>query len=42
MAQQLQNSTIAAPGFGGINTQDSPLLQPQGFASICDNAVIDK
>ena len=42
MAQQLQNITIAAPGFGGINTQDSPLLQPQGFASICDNAVIDK
>ena len=42
MAQQLQNITIAAPGFGGINTQDSPLLQAQGFASICDNAVIDK
>ena len=42
MAQQLQNVTLAAPGFGGINTQDSPLLQSQSFSAICDNAVIDK
>jgi len=42
MAQQLQNITIAAPGFGGINTQDSPLMQSQTFAAIADNAVIDK
>ena len=42
MAQQLQNITIAAPGFGGINTQDSPLMQSEAFAAIADNAVIDK
>ena len=42
MAQQLQNITLAAPGFGGINTQDSPLMQSQAFAAIADNAVIDK
>lgn len=42
MAQQLQNITLAAPGFGGINTQDSPLTQSQAFAAIADNAVIDK
>lgn len=42
MAQQLQNITIAAPGFGGINTQDSPLMQSQAFAAIADNAIIDK
>ena len=42
MAQQLQNITIAAPGFGGINTQDSPLMQSQAFDAIADNAIIDK
>ncbi|MEC8747070.1 MAG: hypothetical protein VXX73_02070 [Pseudomonadota bacterium] len=42
MAQQLQNITLAAPGFGGINTQDSPLLQGQSFAAVAENAVIDK
>ena len=42
MAQQLQNVTLAAPGFGGINTQDSPLTQSPAFAAIAENAVVDK
>ena len=42
MAQQLQNITVAAPGFAGINTQDSPIGLNPAFASIADNCVIDK
>ena len=42
MSAQLQNISISAPGFFGLNTEDSPLDQPQAFASICDNAVIDE
>ena len=42
MAQQLQNITVAAPGFFGLNTQDSPIGGNPSFASIADNCVIDK
>ena len=42
MAQQLQNITIAAPGFAGLNTQDSPIGVDPSFAAIADNCVIDK
>ena len=42
MAQQLQNISLSSPGFGGINTQDSPLLQNLAFAAISDNVVIEK
>lgn len=42
MAQPLQNITISAPGFAGINTQDAPLLQEPSFAAIADNCIIDK
>jgi len=42
MAQQLQNITVAAPGFAGINTQDSPIGIDPSFASIADNCVIDQ
>ena len=42
MAQQLQNITIAAPSFYGVNTQDSPVQQDAGFAAQANNAVIDK
>lgn len=42
MAQELQNITIAAPGFYGLNTQDSPVDQPPRFASIALNCVIDQ
>jgi len=42
MAQQLQNITVAAPGFFGLNTQDSPVGGNPSFASIADNCVIDQ
>ena len=42
MAQQLQNITVAAPGFFGLNTQDSPIGGNPSFASIADNCVIDQ
>lgn len=42
MAQPLNNITIAAPGFFGINTQDSPTTLNQGFALVAENAVIDQ
>lgn len=42
MAQQLRNVTIAAPGFAGVNTQDSPIAIGQSFSLIAENAVIDQ
>ena len=42
MAQQLQNITVAAPGFAGLNTQDSPIGLGPSFAAVADNCVIDK
>ena len=42
MAAQLQNITISAPGFLGINTQDSPIGLNPAYASIADNCVIDQ
>jgi len=42
VAQQLQNVTINAPAFGGINTQDSPVGLDPSYASIATNCVIDK
>lgn len=42
MAQPIQNISIAAPGFFGLNTQDSPVGLDPSFASIADNCVIDK
>ena len=42
MAQQLQNITVAAPGFAGINTQDSPIGIDPSFAAVADNCVIDQ
>ena len=41
MASPLQNITVSAPGFRGLNTQDSPLSLDTSFASIADNCVID-
>ena len=41
MAQPLQNITIAAPAFKGLNTQDSPLSGDVQYASVVNNAVID-
>jgi len=42
MAQERQNIYIAAPGFKGLNTADSPIIQDPAFASIAENTVIDK
>ena len=42
MAQQRQVIYIGAPGFRGLNTQDSPVNQDPSFASIAENAIIDK
>lgn len=42
MAQTQQNIHVAAPGFAGLNTQDSPVGMPIEFAAIADNCVIDE
>ena len=42
MAQPLQNITISAPGFAGLNTQDSPIDMSPVFAAVANNCVIDK
>ena len=42
MAQQLQNITVASPGFFGLNTEESPIGLNPSYASIADNCVIDK
>lgn len=40
--QQIQTYSISAPGFYGLNTQDSSLDLAQGFALTANNCVIDK
>jgi len=42
MAKPLQNITVAAPGFAGLNTQDSPIGIDPSFAAVADNCVIDQ
>ena len=42
MSEPLQIASISAPGFFGLNTQDSPLDLNQGFALVATNAVIDQ
>lgn len=42
MAEQLLTSTIQAPGFMGLNTQDSSVGLNNGFATTALNCVIDK
>ena len=42
MAEQLLTSSISAPGFMGINTQDSSLDLASGFALVANNAIIDQ
>ena len=41
MPQTQQNIHIAAPGFAGLNTQDSPIGIDLAFCSKADNCVID-
>jgi hypothetical protein len=42
MSQILQTSAISAPGFYGLNTQDSPLDLAAGFALVATNCIIDQ
>ena len=42
MAGQLQTSSIAAPGFYGINSQESSITLSSGYALKAQNCVIDK
>jgi hypothetical protein len=42
MAQVIQAFSISAPGFYGLNTQDSSLDLVSGFALSANNCVIDK
>jgi hypothetical protein len=42
MAEALTVSSISAPGFYGLNTQDSPLDLAAGFALVATNCVIDQ
>lgn len=42
MASDLIPFTLSAPGFYGLNTQDSPVSLSKEFALVASNAVIDK
>jgi hypothetical protein len=42
MASPLQSASIAAPGFYGLNTQESGITLESGFALQATNCVIDK
>lgn len=42
MTQAIQTYSISAPGFYGLNTQDSPLDLAAGFALVATNCVIDQ
>lgn len=42
MSQPVQVFGISAPGFYGLNTQDSPLDLNQGFALVATNCIIDQ
>lgn len=42
MTQALQTTSISAPGFFGLNTQDSPLDLAAGFALVATNCIIDR
>lgn len=42
MSEALQIASVSAPGFFGLNTQDSPLDLESGFALVATNCVIDQ
>lgn len=42
MVAKLLTTSIAAPGFMGLNTQDSSVSLEAGFATVANNCVIDK
>mgnify|MGYP003675051709 CR=1 FL=1 len=42
MPQQQINIPLPSPGFGGLNTEDSPLTSDPSFCSVANNCTIDK
>jgi hypothetical protein len=42
MAGPLKTTSISAPGFMGLNTQDSGVTLESGYATVANNCVIDK
>jgi hypothetical protein len=42
MAEAISTGSIAAPGFSGLNTQDSSIQLDSGFALEANNCVIDR
>jgi hypothetical protein len=42
MAEAISVNSISAPGFYGLNTQDSPLDLQSGFALVATNCIIDQ
>ena len=42
MGQQVTTFSITAPGFYGLNMQDSPVGMDSKFALVAKNCVIDK
>jgi hypothetical protein len=42
MASQLQSYSLSAPGFYGLNTEDSPLDLGAGFALVATNVILDQ
>lgn len=40
--QQLQSYVVSAPGFMGLNTEDSPTDLSSGYSLLADNCVIDQ
>lgn len=42
MAQQIQQLSLVAPAFRGLNTQDSPIDLDPSFALVADNCVVDQ
>ena len=42
MAGALQSYSLSAPGFNGLNTEDSPLDLGSGFALVATNVILDQ
>lgn len=42
MAGTLKTTSITAPGFMGLNTQDSGVTLESGYATVANNCIIDK
>ena len=42
MVAKLLTTTVSAPGFMGLNTQDSSVSLETGYATVANNCVIDK